>query len=119
MAKRNTIRLTLRDAVDVDISDTPADADAISQPLKLPIGKNWSLNIWFKLLDVTGAQPRITIYGASKNDVDSINPLPLASNIEVPDIIFMDSFPAEFIVVQYDSNGATAGTKFIDLFIEK
>jgi len=119
MGKRLTQRMALRNAVGDDISDAPADADIQSQPLQLPIGKKWSLNIWFKNITVTGTPPKFTIYGASKDDIDSINPLPLASNIEAPDIVFMDSFPAEFIVVEYKSNGVTAGTKFIDLFIEK
>ena len=119
MAKRNTQRATLRDAVGDDIGNTDADTDITSQPLQLPIGKNWSLNIWFKNLAVSGPQPRITIYGASKDDTDSINALTGADDVEVPLLFFDDSFPAEFIVVQYDSNGVTAGTKFIDLFVEK
>ncbi len=118
MANRTTQRLALRDAVDVDISDTPATTDVISQLLRIPNNKKWSLNVSFDSLAVTGLAPTLTIYVSNANDEDSIIPLHGANLVIVPEFFHKIDFPGEFMVVEYNSNGATAGTKFIDLFVD-
>lgn len=112
--------VTVRDvATGNTVNGTDATVGFTSQFIPMPIGKEWSLNVHFNSLTKAGKQPTVTIYGTNTEEATSINEINKAVDVEVPRLIYKKSFPAEYMVIVYDPQGATGGLKRFDLRIEK
>ena len=117
---RSTQKITVRNSSGgADVNGTAANSSFISNPILMPIGKKWSLNVHFDSLAVTGKNPSFTIYVSNSTDSGSTDELKDAVNIRAPRFVHKADFPGQYMVIVYSPNGATAGTKFFDLYVEQ
>ena len=118
---KDMYQITIRDAATGNtVNGTDATLGFTSEFIPMPLNKQWSLNVHFNpTLTKAGKSPWFTIYGSNTMEVGSINELNKAVEIEAPRLIYKDDFPAEYMVIVYDPQGATGGLKRFDLLIEK
>jgi len=119
--KRKTIKLAVTDSSGgANVDGTNANSSFISNPIKMPIGKKWSLHCWFDgAFSVTGKEPEFTIFLSNTSDANGSLPLADAENITAPEIVTKDDFEGEYMVITYDANGTTAGLKYFFLYVEQ
>ena len=118
MAKRKTQILPIHNAGG-EVSNTGATSAFISTSIPMPSGE-WSLNVYFSGLTVSGKNPTFTIYVSNSEAAGSFDELEDAIDIETPRFVFdRNNFPGKFMLITYDPQGATGGLKFFDLYVEQ
>lgn len=119
MAKRNTQRYAFLDAVDADLSDSPATTSVVSQPLAIPADKKWSLNVFIDALTFVGKAPTFSIKITNFDNIASYVEYEGVTEQSIPEFVFKDQFEGQFMIVEYNAEGATGGTKHIELFVDR
>lgn len=120
MADRDT-QITGVQVSGSNVSGDSATVDFTSDKIPMPQGA-WSLNAYTDSLTHSGIAPTYTIYVSNDGDSDGLKELDLRSidiDIEAEKFVYKSSFPGQFMVIIYSSNGATGGTVLFKLFIKK
>lgn len=104
-----------------DVNGTVATASFVSDPILMPIGKSWSLNVYITGLLVTGDNPTFTIFQSNSETGSGNAPLLRGADIEISGKIlaYKSDFKGQYMIIEYFAKGTTAGTMFFELFIEQ
>jgi hypothetical protein len=120
--QRETIQKIVTESVGHnDVSDTVATGSFVSDPIIMPIGKRWSLNVYITGLLVTGNNPAFTIFQSNSATGSGNAPLLRGADIEIDDkvLAYKSDFKGQYMIIEYFAKGTTAGTMFFELFIEQ
>lgn len=122
---RNTDNTSILNIIgSTNVSDTVATSGFTSDPILIPINRQWSLNVFITGLTVTGANPTFTIFQTNTKTPGGLNPLIKAEDIEITPainslIVYKSDFKGQYMTIIYSSNGVTAGQMYWELYIEK